>query len=430
MNLAVDSRALPGALGAMPADVRRAADLWWLHPTCIVLLALVPVYLGVLAYDFSRVVQNVYVPSLLYGFGLAMIVSIAVGAQWALSNRQLGSARIPPRISQTTMLILLLPALAAYAIWFGPLLGQPQLLLEIASGARQEVRDAISTIPGVTTFTQFGVAYVIAYAIKRGAGLQRVRWYETAGLLLLFALAVFRGYAWAERLALIELLVCFAIARLAYLPITSTPRWRAANLLPAVGPFVLYGVFTASEYFRSWEYYANQYDSVWAFTLDRLIAYYATAVNNGIGTLTDLTGWPAYNGEYALEWAYLMPGLGKVLESVFGSVRDADKLWLEVYARPEFNSPTAYFRVLADLGYLGAILYFIAVGYVIGRAYAGFRRGHVFGLLAYPLFVLFLIESLRYSYFAETRVVPLIVGLVLIAVDMRRSRQPPSAVVS
>ena len=38
------------------------------------------------------------------------------------------------------------------------------------------------------------------------------------------------------------------------------------------------------------------------------------------------------------------------------------------------------------------------------------------------MFVLFLIESLRYSYLAETRFVPLAVGLILLAFDIRRLR--------
>ena len=38
-----------------------------------------------MSFDFARVVQNVYVPSRLYVFGVVLIVSVAVGAQWALS---------------------------------------------------------------------------------------------------------------------------------------------------------------------------------------------------------------------------------------------------------------------------------------------------------------------------------------------------------
>lgn len=413
-------RATDAAAG--PAVQRRAADLWWLHPARIVLMGLLPVYLAVMAFDFRRMVPNVYVPSPLYFFGALLILATAVGAMWALSHPRPGPTLAPPRISRAVMLLLLLLCLAAYAVWFGPLLLRPQLLLEILQGQRAEVRDEISTVKGVTTFTQLGLAYVIAYAIKSGAGVQRLSRIEHIGLLLVFVLAVFRAFVWAERLAVIELLVCFTVTRLAYLPITSERRWKLAVAIPAVAPVLLYLIFTASEYFRSWSYYIHQYDSVWAFTLDRLIAYYATAVNNGIGLLTDTTGWPYYSGAYLIESLYLMPGLGPQLDMAFGSPRGVERTWLQVYARPEFNSPTAYFRTVLDVGYFGSMVWYLATGYVIGRAYAGFRRGHVFGLLLYGVFVLYLIESLRYGYLSETRFVPLAVGLVLLAFDMHRQR--------
>ena len=418
-------RRLADAVGPAP---RRAVDLWWLHPTRIVLLAVLPIYLGVLGFDFTRVVKNVYVPSWLYVFGAVLILTLALGIQWALSNPRPGPAVTPPRISLTVMLVLLVPALLAYAIWFGPLLAKPQVLAEIVLGQRSEVRDAISTMPGVTTFTQFGVAYAIAYAIKSGTGIQSVHWVERVGFWLLVGLAVFRAFAWAERLAVIEVLVCYLIARLAYLPVIRPGRWRLAVIIPAVGPIVLYLIFTASEYFRSWDFYSHQYDSVWAFTLDRLITYYATAVNNGIGMLVDNTKWPYFSGGFVLEWPYLMPGLRDVLTAALGNPRDDFDIWLSTYARPEFNSTTGYFRAVLDLGYFGAILYFLLSGYVIGKAYIGYRRGYVFGLLMFPVFVLTLIESLRYSYVGETRFVPLSLGLILVALDIRRlQRQAPSS---
>ena len=407
----------------MTAIVRRAADLWWLHPTRILLLAVVPVYLSILAFDFRRVEPNIYIPSWLYFFGLLLIICVAVGAQWALASRPPSPVLMPPRISRTAMLMLLLPALAAYAIWFGPLLARPELMAEIIAGKRPEVRDTISTLPGVTTFTQLGVAYVIAYGIKSGAGLQRLTAIERIGFWLLFVLAIFRAFVWAERLALIELVVCAFIARLAYLPIQRPRHWQMANIVPAIGPLILYLLFTASEFFRSWEFYANQYDSVWAFTLDRMITYYATAANNGIGMLTENTRWPYHSAAFFVDWPYPMPGLGRLLENAFGNPRGDYLEWLNLYARPEFNSGTAYFRVVLDLGYVGSVLYFTAAGFFIGRAYAGYRRGHAYGLLMYPVFVLALIESLRYSYIGETRVVPLAVGLFIVGIDIRRLRR-------
>lgn len=402
---------------------RSAADLWWLHPARIVLLALMPIYLSFLLFDFTRVVKNAYIPSWIYGWGIVLLASVAIGSQWALAGGRGASPRAaPPQISRAVMFLLLALSLAAYAIWFGPLLGKPQVLLDIILGRRSEVRDVVSTVSGVTTLTQLAVAYVIAYAIKTGAGVQKVSRIEHLGFVILILMALFRAFAWAERLAVIELMVCFLVARTAFVSISSPRRWRIAVLIPIAAPPVLYLLFTAGEYFRSWDYYVDQYDSVWAFTFDRLMTYYATAANNGIGMLSDTTAWPYYTGVFAMEWAYIMPGLRQLMEASFGSARGIDDAWLESFARPEFNSSTAYFRVVLDLGYFGSALYFLAIGYLTGRAYASFRRGRLFGLLMFPVFVLFLIESLRYNYLTEPRIVPLGLGLLIIALDVRRLR--------
>jgi oligosaccharide repeat unit polymerase len=391
----------------------------------IVLLVLLPVYLSVLGYDFRQRVPVVYVPGWDYWFGALLLLSMVAGIQLALAQRHSVAAVPPPRISLTVMMWLLVPCVLAYAVWFAPVLSRPQLLLDIATGRRAELRDDISTVKGVTTFTQFGLAYVIAYALKAGSGLVPLRRIEHIGLALVFLLAFFRAFAWAERLAVIELVLCFAVARMAYLPVAAGWRWKVACTVPALAPFALYGLFTASEYFRTWEFYANQYSSVWAMSMDRLISYYATAVNNGVGVLVETPGWPFYSGAFVLESLWLMPGLGTLLDAAFGNDRYVEPLWLKEFGRPEFNSPTAYFRTVLDLGYFGSVLYYTAFGYLVGRAYAGFQRGQVFGLLMYGVFVLHLAESLRYGYIGETRFVPLALGLTLVALDIHRMRARP-----
>lgn len=406
---------------------RRACEIWWLSPAVLVMGALIPVYLAVLFYDFSRAVPVTYLPSMLYFYGGALVLALAVGAAFALSTADQATPLLrPPTISRTVMALLLLPTLAAYAIWFGPLIGNPQLVLDVASGARAEVRDAVSTIPGVTTLTQFGVAYVIAYALRIGTQRHTMARWEHLGLFALLALATFRAFVWAERLAVIELVLCFLVARMAYMRVDRPGHWRMLTLLPVVAPFAVYLLFTGAEYFRSWPYYRNQYSSVWALSLDRIITYYATAVNNGVGVVSETGDWPYRTGVFTAEWAYLMPGLGRLMESAFGNTRDVFYFWIDTYGRAEFNSNTAYFSVLNDLGLVPSMVYFLVTGYVMGRAYVGYRRGHTFGLLFFPVFVLFLAESLRYSYFAQPRIVPLTVALCLVAWDIsRRGRRPP-----
>ena len=414
----------PLAARGSPAafQLRRAADLWWLHPSLIILLVLVPVYLSVLAYDFKHHAPLVYVPGWDYAFGLLLLLAMVAGVQWALAQRHTVRVVAPPQISLALMMLLLVPTVLAYAVWFGPVFARPELLLEGARGERPEIRDDIATVKGVTTFTQFGLAYVIAYAIKAGTQARAITRIETAGLALVFMLAAFRAFAWAERLAVLELLVCFTVTRLATVQITTQRQWRLARIVPAVAPFLLYGMFTATEYFRSWEFLTKQYSSVWELSLDRLVTYYATAINNGVGTLVEATDWPYYSGAFIFESLWLTPGLGQLLDNTFGHRRIVEMIWLHQFGSPAFNSPTAYFRTVLDLGYLGSVLYYTGLGYLIGRAYVGMQRGHVFGLLMYGVLVLHLIESLRYGYLGETRFVPLALGLTLVALDIRRLR--------
>jgi uncharacterized integral membrane protein len=65
---------------------------------------------------------------------------------------------------------------------------------------------------------------------------------------------------------------------------------------------------------------------------------------------------------------------------------------------------------------------------LIGRAYMGWQRGHVFGLLMYAIFMVHLLESLRFSYLAETRFIPLVLGLLVLALEVHRQRRTGGAV--
>ena len=125
---------------------RRAADLWWLHPSLIILLVLVPVYLSVLAYDFKHHAPIVYVPGWDYAFGLLLLLAMVAGVQWALAQRHTVRVLAPPQISLALMMLLLVPTVVAYAVWFGPLLSRPELLMEVVRGERPEVRDRKSVV--------------------------------------------------------------------------------------------------------------------------------------------------------------------------------------------------------------------------------------------------------------------------------------------
>ncbi len=412
----------------MHALSRPAAALWWLHPVaCVAMMGLV--YLMFISFDFERVVPHAYIPGWHYVWGGALMVSLALGAGVAVALRR--DRALPPSppfvVPGWAMAALLGASVLAYAVWFQPLLQDPGMLLEILQGRRANVRDVAPTTPGVTTMTQFSVAYVIAYAAMRSSRARRLAAWERAGLALIFVLGVIRMVAWPERLAVIELVVTYAVARLAFAQVASPRVWSFAAALPLAAPLLLYGAFTGSEYFRSWQFFRDQYDSVWAFSLDRLLAYYATASYNGIGLLVENPHWPEYSGRWIAEWLYMMPFIGEALrEAVGDSKTEYYQFLLGGLGRAEFNNPSGLFPVVVDLGYAGSMRYFLAAGAIVGTLYDGWRRHAVAGVLFYPPAMLFVLEILRFNYFASTRFFPVAVALVFLWAVARPAPLVPS----
>jgi hypothetical protein len=413
---------------AAPSAGRPAHQLVWLHPLlCVALLVLV--YASFSAFDFSRFVPNAYIPGPQYAWGAVLLLALAVGIGLTLvvaSPERAAPAFDLPRLPMALLLAL---TVLAYAVWFGPLLAQPALLWQVLSGQSMNLRGTLSTTPGVTTMTQFGVAYVIAYAALRGSRVRRLALWEHLGLALVLLLALVRVVAWSERLAAIELVVAFAVTRLAFARIERPSAWQLATALPLAAPLLVYVAFTATESVRSWEFYRDQYSSVWQFSFERLTAYYATAANNGAGLLTEDAHWPVYSGRYVAEWLYLMPGLGAGLRAALGDAQLFYEDFLERFARPEFNNPTGLFTVVFDIGYVGSALYFVACGALVGLLWHGWRCGRAAGVLFYPMAVLFLIEVLRFNYIASTRFFPIALALAALWCTARPAavgRQPAS----
>ena len=195
----------------------------------------------------------------------------------------------------------------------------------------------------------------------------------------------------------------------------------SAPILP-VGDTLAIGrmLFTGTEYIRTWDYYRNEYDSVWAFSFERLITYYATASNNGIGLLVENNQWPLYSGRFIAEWLYLMPEIGDWMRESLGDPMSYYLTFLDRFARPEFNSATGLFQVVFDLGYAGSMLYFLAIGAFVGRLWDLWRHQSPFGVLFYPVAMMFLVELLRFNYFAATRFFPLAMALLLVWIAARQ----------
>ena len=413
-------RAMSTSSSGEPSRVNpAAAQLWWLRPAQLVLLVIVPVYISFLAFDYDKIVTRRYVPSADYAWGLALLVALALGAALVAglsgsSDRSLAQSVAPPpfRIPAWFTGLLLLATVIAYIIWFGPLVSEPQAVFEVFTGDRPHVRDVVQTLPGVTTMTQFGPAFIVLVTIKRYSMGGTASW-ERAGIWLVFALAVGRAFLWAERLAVLEILVAWAVTTAAFYRFHT--RWgaRFAVAVPVVAPLLLAVAFAGTEYFRSWQFYQDYYDSIWEFTYERLMTYYAVATNSGIGLLQEVHDWPRYTGRFIFEWAYLMPGLGETLIDAFGDTRQNFDAFLLDYGDEEFSNPSGLFPIVYDVGYFGSAVYFFAVGVLIGLMRRSYSRRQPFGLMFYPFAVLFILEVLRFNYLAAARFVPIAASLAV-----------------
>jgi len=413
---------MPAAAWSMPPTLvgRPATELWWMNPLpCVAIVGLV--YASFMTFDFARVVPHAYIPGWHYAWGGALLVALALGiaAVMALQRDAPLQPTLPFDVPKWLMGGMFACTVLAYVLWFQVLLTDPGLMAEIAAGERSNVRDVATTMPGITTMTQFGVAYVIAYAAMRGSRARPIARWEQAALVAVFVLGAIRAVAWSERLAVIELVVCYIVARLAYTRVMRERTWSLASVIPLVAPLLLYVLFTVTEYFRSWHFFENEYDSVWEFALERLMTYYATASNNGIGLLVEDRSWPEYTLRYVAEWLYTMPVVGEALTDAVGDLQKPYFYFLSRFARPEFNNPSGLFPIVYDIGYAGSMVYFVAIGALVGALWHAWRRQARPGVLFYPIAMMFLLELLRFNYFASSRFLAAAVPLVLIWVVAR-----------
>jgi len=87
-------------------------------------------------------------------------------------------------------------------------------------------------------------------------------------------------------------------------------------------------------------------------------------------------------------------------------------------SRADFERRVDYvsglFPIVFDIGYAGSMLYFVAAGALVGALWSGWRRQARAGVLFFPMAMMFLVELLRFDYFASSRFFPVAVALALI----------------
>jgi hypothetical protein len=397
-------------------------EVWWINPAKLVVGFIIPLYVlvfllpTVLGASAVMLRFRNYLNWPYFLLGLAFLVvlfnSALIGTQIVSRSDSQGTAAAPIQLRYLEVLALL--TIGAYVVWFHGLILRPWLVLDYLRAAGSGVAHARmehQTIPGITTATQFGIAYVVLFLDRVwGAGVRPVARRYTAYLLLIFGFAGFRALAWGERLALIELVIPGVVMYFVLRPpsggwINRLLRWFG----PFVGIAALLVYFGATEFFRSWAaYYQYQRVGFVEFIGRRLITYYYTALNNGAGLL-QLSEWPTYTFGTVLSWLYKFPGIGAVLRYVFDIPPGGSFLFK--YGDPEFNNMSGIFPIFADLGIAGGLAFAALWGGVVGYFYNQIKRRQGIGRVLFPMVYVSLLEVMRVPYLSDSRAFPALVAM-------------------
>lgn len=429
-----------------PTKTAPNPGLWWLSP------AVIPLVIGAVSIIPTALVGDVQFRNLwhtpktitsdtLVLFGFAS-VALAFGALIGIALSPLPRVSSSPwpelgahgtRLLRRASTFLTAATLAGYAGFLYLIarsgLTPAQLFGGSEANGDAAVKDAIGTIPGLTTMTQLGIGAVVVSATLL---VQKFSRFELAKLLIVVGMAVPRAYIYAERLAILELVLPITVVVAAKMSIGGRIRRAVARALPVGGIALVVVVFGAFEYSRSWNFYrAHGETSFVSFALSRLAGYYVTALNNG-QIILDHLNWPGRWPYDTLEGFWDAPGISNVdlYQRLGGYPPPYNKAGTAPYndalahfGNPEFNNPSGFVGSFIDYGWLGGLIWLLVVGVIAGLLYQQFCSARLPGLLLYPVFFIGLAEFPRYLYWVQGRAIYTWIALLAIIVLLARGRR-------
>lgn len=338
----------------------------------------------------------------------------------AVTHRRSATIRISSvqmvRLEFATKIVALI-TFASYAVWFGVgvLRGlNISMLYSALTGQGDSIyllkSVILAPIGGVTTWSQLGVIL---------GPLLIIRWrlnntFPYLMFLTLITTVAFRALFFSERLALIEVgistMMAWALIRQQPLVVVRTPLRWLATWAGSLG--LLVAVFAVFEYPRSWlTYYAARYDGgILDFAAQRLLGYYATALNNGAlksQTTSELSVFGLLQGRFSLPF---IGGWGDEIEAGNASFSYA----LNSGSNPEFNNVSGLLLTNASLGTIGSLVSWIIFAVVIMWIANRASRGGVVALVAYCSLAISVLEVVRIYYVGTSRFLPIVLALVFL----------------
>ncbi len=345
----------------------------------------------------------------------AVILGTFVALHPLLSrSSELRVTKAQVRWVEIATMVLAWVTFAAYAAWlaFGIARGMDLAiiadLLEGESSAPYRLKAFyLEPVSGVTTWAQLGIL-VGPLALLRSKLTGKSAW---PLVLALLGAAALRALLFSERLAVLEVLVSVGLA---WLILRKEPPFFFKNAVAVVltyvslwvGLVVFFGVF---EYTRSWlHYYASRFDGGIAdFAWQRLLGYYATAINNA--------ALQSQVAESDTNIAYLFQG--DLYSSLLGPAAvEANRFAnsLQSLSNPEFNNVSGLLVPNTAFGGLGGLVFWVFIAAAISIVAIVASRGRLMAILTYCSVGIGILEVDRLFYYGTSRYLAVIIALVVL----------------
>lgn len=415
-------------------------SLWWLNPTYLFLLVMGVVILGAYLIPAASYESFYRVDKFINGdniwYSILPAVFFVAGTMLA---RITTKGMAPTAVFEKSVLqregfvrfcigLLFVFTMFGYMAWFlimvrnGLSVGLFLNVLRGEPGAIYQITHNFEMITGVTSFTNFGIPFTIL-AVYYMCLHRRLNYIPM--LAVISMLTLFRAIFFSERLAILEIMLPALIVFIA-MQLKSGRKLPLVRLYPlfAVGGLIVF--FGLSEYFRSWtSYYVNIYPSFWEFMVTRFFGYYVTAMNTGTLYIEQLGFQSLPFPYFTWEWLWNFPGIsGQAYQGAFGVAPGTELTnTLETLGNPEFNNPSGLLLPYHDYGLAGSLVYWLIIGFFSGLLYTWFQKGHTFGMILYPIWMVGIMEVPRYLYFSSGRFFPCWIVLLIFALVIHYNKR-------
>lgn len=410
-------------------------EAWWISPFApliiVFLLVLISFFQSSSAY-VNEYKSNKWISSEYVVIAALLLITVALGCYFGKNGKeryylQQKQKPLNRRRLLTAFWIITAICLIAYTIWFANfarLHGLSAFLSVFSTNAlasnMYDYRLNSGSISGITTFTEVGViAFVIGAMLIQSESLTRSDQRKIKLLLIIMILlSIERALLFSERIAVIELIVPFAIVWFcsSKKELGFWDKW-----IPVLAIVTLMVVFAIFEYSRSWlTHYHSYYNSYLDFISIRLFGYYTNAFNTeAMFVRFGDTSWLPY---WSVQWFWQIPGMSSVYSSVADpNIAEQYSSLLKFYANAEYNNPGGVLTFFKDFSWFGIFPNFI-FGYLIGRAYSGIRHSDPLSLMMFPVFYLTLLEMPRYFYLGVNRGFVVVITILLVMLICGREK--------